>query len=96
MVEIDQEGIDRMIEKTETRVIFKMYDGECIAFLLDCPATYGYVLSYMHVGQHGEASIEFFHECKLATEEEFESLREELESIGYRLYLREKWNGRRK
>jgi hypothetical protein len=82
-----------MNEKTETRVIFKMIDGECIAFLLDCPAYPGYVMSYMHVGQHGEASIEFFRECKLATETEFEDLREELESIGYRLYLREKWIG---
>ena len=81
---------------TETRVIFKMSDGECIAFLLDCPSNYGNVLSYMHVGQHGEASVEFFRECKLATEEEYKDLREELESIGYRLYLRSMWNGNKK
>ena len=80
---------------TETRVIFKMSDGECVAFLLDCPAYYGNVLSYMHIGQHGEASLEFFRECELATEEEYKDLREELESIGYRLYLRSKWNGNR-
>lgn len=85
-----------MEEKTETRVIFKMYRNECVAFLLDCPARYPYVLSYMHVGQHGEATMEFFHECKLAPESIFEDLREELESMGYRLYLRERWNGRRK
>jgi hypothetical protein len=80
----------------DTRVIFKISDGECVAFLLDCPANYGNVLSYIHVGQHGEASIEFFSECKLATEEEYKDLREELESIGYRLYLRSRWNGNRK
>lgn len=80
---------------TETRVIFKMSDGECVAFLLDCPANYGNVLSYMHVGQHGEASLEFFRECRLATEEEYKDLREELESIGYRLYLRSMWTGKR-
>lgn len=78
---------------SETRVIFKMSDGECVAFLLDCPANSGNVLSYMHVGQHGEASLDFFRECKLATEEEYKDLREELESIGYRLYLRSMWNG---
>jgi hypothetical protein len=85
-----------MEELVDTRVIFKMSDGECVAFLLDCPANYGNVLSYMHVGQHGEACIEFFNDCKLATEEEYKDLREELESIGYRLYIRSRWNGNRK
>lgn len=80
----------------ETRVIFKMSRwNECVAFLLDCPTNVGYVLSYMHIGQHGEASIAFLHECKLATEEEYKDLREELESMGYRLYLRSRWNGNR-
>jgi hypothetical protein len=85
----------KMSDIVETRVIFKMSDGECIAFLLDCEANYRNVLCYMHVGQHSEASIGFFQECKLATEEEYKDLREELESIGYRLYLRERWNGNR-
>jgi hypothetical protein len=84
-----------MDELVETRVIFKMSLGECVAFLLDCEANHGNVLSYMHIGQHGEASMEFFRECKLATKEEYKNLREELESIGYRLYLRERWNDRR-
>jgi hypothetical protein len=84
-----------MDELVETRVIFKVVEkwGDCVAFLLDCPANFGYVLSYMHIGQHGEASLDFFHECRLATEEEYKDLREELESIGYRLYLRSRWNG---
>jgi hypothetical protein len=85
----------------DTRVIFKMTGREwgrkeCVAFLLDCPANIGYILSYMTIGQHGEASMGFFNECKLATEEEYKDLREELESIGYRLYLRSRWNGNRK
>lgn len=85
-----------MSEIVETRVIFKMSGDECIAFLLDCPANPGMVLSYMHIGQHGEASIDFFKDCRLATDDEFSNLRQELESLGYRLYLRERWNGNRK
>lgn len=80
----------------DTRVIFKMSDGECVAFLLDCPANLGNVLSYMHIGQHGEASIEFFNDCKLATEGEYKDLLVELWSIGYRPYIRSRWNGNRK
>lgn len=86
---IDVDGV------VETRVIFKMSGDECVAFLVDCEASAGSILCYMHVGQHSEADIGFFQECRLATEEEYKDLREELESIGYRLYLRSRWNGRR-
>jgi hypothetical protein len=84
----------------DTRVIFKMSRWndwkECVAFLLDCPANDGYILSYMTVGQHGEASMGFFQECKPATEEQYQDLYKELTSIGYRLYVRSRWNGNRK
>jgi hypothetical protein len=81
----------------DTRVIFKIARWDkCIAFLLDCPANDGYVQSYMHIGHHGDASIAFFNECKPATEEQYKDLYEELSSIGYRLYLRSRWNGNRK
>jgi len=81
----------------DTRVIFKIArEGECVAFLLDCPASIGYILSYMHIGQHGDASIGFFNECRLATEEEYKDLLGELWSIGYRPYIRSRWNGKRK
>lgn len=32
-----------------------------IAFLPDVPADPGNVMSYEHVGQHGEASLDFYH-----------------------------------
>jgi hypothetical protein len=92
-----------MDEKTFTRVVFKMtpreehtfpryvIESECIAFLLDCPANPHYVLSYVHVGQHGEASLGFYRDCKLATPEQYADLKAELQSIGYRLIIRKRW-----
>jgi len=84
-----------MGKEFETRVIFKMTpdaqfitERECIAFLPDIPSNEGNIMSYMHVGQHSEASVGFYHDCTPATDEQFANLREELESIGYRLYLR--------
>lgn len=83
-------------EIVDMRVVFKMTKGknpECIAFLLDAPAGEDFIMSYAHVGQHSEASYEFAENyCRLASEEEYKDLREELESIGYRLYIREKIN----
>lgn len=80
----------------ETRVVFKMTkekNPECIAFLLDVPANPGFIMSYAHIGQHSEAIFEFAEQdCRLATEEEYKALKEELESIGYRLYIRERIN----
>lgn len=79
-----------MDEKVDCRVIFKMtpidsnyLEAECIAFLLDVIATPYYIMSYMHIGQHGEASIDFFRECKPATPEQYADLMWELDSIGY-------------
>lgn len=82
-----------MDEKTFTRVVFKMTpknrycDRECIAFLLDVEANPASIMSYMHVGQHGEASISFCVSCNLATPDEYADLQTELESIGYELKI---------
>jgi hypothetical protein len=80
-----------MDEKVFTRVVFKMtpkdvYSGsECIAFLLDSDTSPDRLMSYMHVGQHSEATIEFCVSCRLATPDEYADLKAELESIGYDL-----------
>lgn len=68
-----------------SRVTFKMSEGEVIAFLWDADANTGNVMSYMHVGQHGEASLDFYRECELATVAQYAELKRELESIGYML-----------
>ena len=73
------------------QVIFKMtpkdsdFEPECIAFILSEPAMTDHVLSYMHIGQHSEASVDFIDDCTPATEEESASLKAELKAIGYDL-----------
>ena len=95
-------------EEDTTRVIFRMtprerlangglsnLDPECVAFLLDVDAKIGYVMSYMHVGQHGEASVEWMYSrCIPATPEQYADLKAELESIGYILKIRTRWQGK--
>lgn len=39
------------------------------------------VLSYMHIGQHSEASLQYYWETVKATEEEYKPLLKELKSI---------------
>ena len=80
-------------DRSTTRVIFKntpKRNGlvEAIAFLVDCPANPGNILSYMHVGQHGEASRGFFYDCTPAKPEEYADLKKELEFVGYDLQVR--------
>lgn len=51
---------------------------EVVAFFPEIEANYGNIMSYMHIGQHSEASVEFYWETKKATEEEYKPLLEEL------------------
>lgn len=68
-------------------VIFKKdrKDGTVVAFfpetLRDGSCNPGKIMSYEHNGQHGEASIEYFHECRPCSEEEYADLLTELEDI---------------
>jgi hypothetical protein len=86
---------NQMEDKYFTRCIFKMTpshmgEKEVVAFLVDVPANPYSIMSYMHVGQHGEATREFFYDCKLATPDEYADLKSELQSIGYRLIIRKR------
>ena len=47
-----------------------MYDGSCNP---------GNLMSYAHIGQHSEASVDYYNMCRPATEEEYASLLHELE-----------------
>ena len=49
-----------------------MHDGSCNP---------GNIMSYEHNGQHGEASIDFYHDCTNCLEEDYASLLHELEGI---------------
>ncbi len=54
---------------------------EIVAFFPEIEARYGKILSYMHIGQHGEADLEFYHKTTKATEAEYKPLLMELKSI---------------
>lgn len=89
-----------------TPVIFRKFrNGDVIALLPDCPANPGNVLSYMHIGQHGEASYPHILNTTVLSEEgEYTPLLAELNSIGYddlrvysriqRQWLESAWYGR--
>lgn len=65
-------------------VIFRKFsDGDVIAFILGYPCNAGMVMSYQHVGQHGEASVDLIDELEPCTDEELKPLLDELTSIGY-------------
>lgn len=64
------------------KVIFKKCDnGEIVAFFPELKVNYGNIMSYMHIGQHGEASYLFYNNLKNANESEYNSLLEELKRI---------------
>lgn len=77
--------------KTETvDVIFRMWPGrgECLALFpgLIADEAKGYITSYEHVGQHGQADyLHCLRVTRPARIDEYHELKQELESIGYKL-----------
>jgi len=79
--------------KSKEIVIFREYpDGEVLALFSEIPGSTPYrCLSYLHVGQHGDADYDIcLHRTKLAMEEDYYELKKELEMIGYNLKIRKK------
>lgn len=81
------------MEKQKVIVIFKKFkDDQVIALfpkIIECEKT-GLIMSYMHLGQHGAASPDLFTDLKAATPDEYASLKEELEGLGYSLVVRKR------
>lgn len=80
-----------------TKVIFRKFkdDMGIIAYfpaLLADMNPHDNCLSYMHIGQHGAASIDMSKTLK-ASESEYENLKKELESIGYNLKICYRFSG---
>lgn len=76
-----------------TEVIFRVYsDGSVIAlFPYESGFRYGQCSSYMHVGQHSDASITgVYSDTKLATPEQYQDLHNELTNLGYTLKVLKK------
>ena len=66
----------------KVKVIFrKEKSGDVIAFFPEFKANYGRMVCYAHVGQHGEADIEYYWTTKKATEDEYKPLLNELKNI---------------
>lgn len=61
----------------------KFPEGDVIALFPDLPATPPYITSYMHIGQHGDASKDLMVDLERATSAESAPLLKELISIGY-------------
>jgi hypothetical protein len=80
-------------DTTKTKVIFRKWkdNGDIIALFPELnfangAANRGNIMSYMHVGQHGEASESLLRERSrlvTATTKEAADLKAELETIGY-------------
>lgn len=66
----------------KVKVIYhKDADGNVVAFLPELPANVGNIVCYAHIGQHGEASIEYYHSTREALPSEYASLHDELKGI---------------
>lgn len=61
----------------------RFYGNDVTAFIYGdgIPVNYGKIMAYQHVGQHGEASIEYYNSLKPASPEEYEDLYSELKAI---------------
>lgn len=64
------------------KVIYrKDSDGKIIAFLPELSANVGNIVCYAHIGQHSEASMEYYHSTETALPSEYEALHDELKRI---------------
>ena len=59
------------------------YGNDVTAFIYGngIPVRYGNIMCYQHVGQHGEASLDYYNSTKPATPDEYADLLAELKSI---------------
>lgn len=79
----------------KTIVVFRKYkDGDIIAlFPNEIVDHNGNCSSYMHVGQHSAAGYTgVVYGTKPAESREYETLKRELESIGYNLNIKKRWS----
>ena len=78
-------------DQHKTKVIFRKFsDGDVIALFPELPGDlnpYRTCESYMHIGQHGSASVDLVRNTKQAVYREYVSLMQKLESIGYNLQV---------
>ena len=84
------------------RIVFRKYWNKWskawtpIAFMPDVEANPGNIMSYEHMGQHGEASMDYYWSTKPCEPELYAPLLKELEGIGYRPRIMKRIARRRK
>ena len=71
------------MKKEMIEVQFRVFKGEVIAVFPYVIEGSDYVASYMHVGQHSGCAWNINYNSKAATPKQYESLLNELISIGY-------------
>jgi hypothetical protein len=68
------------------KVIFRKFsDGDVIALFPEIKGYAQFIQSYMHIGQHGDASRELIKSLSIPHPDEYKPLLDELTSIGYKL-----------
>ena len=75
--------------KTVVEFYFHEENQDLLAFFPNNQESKGFFLSYCHIGQHSECSLNYIKECRKATIKEYTPLKTELESIGYNLKINE-------
>lgn len=93
----DYRGGEEMVQDAHTRiVVFRVWrpkdGGSVLALFPGIQERDGLCSSYAHIGQHGAADYAAcIRRSRPATTEEAADLRQELESLGYRLSIRQRW-----
>lgn len=79
-----------------TKVIFRKFrdDGTVIAIFPEIKEGPYLVSCYMHLGQHGATTTDIISLSAPAKPEEYAALARELQSIGYTLTIRKRFNRR--
>lgn len=86
-------GTKLVYTPAQVRFYFRVFpEGDVIALWHSPDDRPGLMSSYMHVGQHGDASKELLTELRKATTGERVLLTHELASIGYRVLDGDEWD----
>jgi len=85
------QSINENYDNKKTKVVFLVHKSDndssnVLAYFPDEPYdNYGNYMGYSHITQYGAVSPEYAKKCRLATQDEYEDLKNELEQIGYNL-----------
>lgn len=83
------------MDTEKTKVIFRKFkNGGIIAYFPEIPGDNNQdtCMSYMRIGRHGVATALAYPDTKLASETEYQDLKNELERIGYNLEVIKKFS----